>query len=466
MLISDNAVHSALFLIANFGCVAFMYLMLDAPFIAMVQIAVYAGAIMVLFLFVIMLLGAEQSHDTTTVTFRWLTGAATILGASLLFALGLPLVIGGFQLPETAGRAPLLRVVNAGVSLVRTQEIAPAEPAAAATADPAATAEAPAAAPAEVVRFSGEVQVTLTGGSLSEPLVLNNVPFGEATDFFDVPAGDYTVQLLRQEDGQIMAAPYPLTLAADSVTTLTLFGEYDFEARKLLKLVPVANSLAQVGNDEGRFILFNAYTPQTLSFIDLGPDQAINTTTRDGATVLLDTVIAADIAFEGAPVTGTYREGTYSLALINSDLEIIHRLDNYTITADTEKTLLLMPDGEQPVPADADPDSGGIQFPAGFTFRSTVLPGLVFDTEPSFGSPLGIGRILFTVYLLPVNLVGLLLLVALVGVIVISRPSGEKQERRANMRRRVSRPLVNVIAQQTGGEVTTETPKLGSGDGS
>jgi NADH-quinone oxidoreductase subunit J len=63
MLISENAVHSALFLILNFACVAFMYLMLDAPFLAMVQIAVYAGAIMVLFLFVIMLLGQKaQSH--------------------------------------------------------------------------------------------------------------------------------------------------------------------------------------------------------------------------------------------------------------------------------------------------------------------------------------------------------------------------------------------------------------------
>ena len=60
MLISANAVHSALFLVLNFACVAFFFVTLGAPFIALVQIAVYAGAIMVLFLFVIMLLGAEQ----------------------------------------------------------------------------------------------------------------------------------------------------------------------------------------------------------------------------------------------------------------------------------------------------------------------------------------------------------------------------------------------------------------------
>lgn len=60
MLFSRNAVYSALFLVLNFVVVAIFYLLLGAPFIAMAQITVYAGAIMVLFLFVIMLLGAEN----------------------------------------------------------------------------------------------------------------------------------------------------------------------------------------------------------------------------------------------------------------------------------------------------------------------------------------------------------------------------------------------------------------------
>jgi NADH-quinone oxidoreductase subunit J len=60
MLLSRNAVYSALFLVLNFATVAVFYILLGAPFIAMAQITVYAGAIMVLFLFVIMLLGAEQ----------------------------------------------------------------------------------------------------------------------------------------------------------------------------------------------------------------------------------------------------------------------------------------------------------------------------------------------------------------------------------------------------------------------
>ncbi len=63
MLMSRNAVYSALFLVLNFASVAFLYVTLGAPFIAMAQVTVYAGAIMILFLFVIMLLGAERLED-------------------------------------------------------------------------------------------------------------------------------------------------------------------------------------------------------------------------------------------------------------------------------------------------------------------------------------------------------------------------------------------------------------------
>ena len=63
MLTRRNAVHAALFLVVNFFCLAVMYLILDAPFLFAVQIVVYAGAIMVLFLFVIMLLGVDREES-------------------------------------------------------------------------------------------------------------------------------------------------------------------------------------------------------------------------------------------------------------------------------------------------------------------------------------------------------------------------------------------------------------------
>ena len=114
MLQSKNAVHSALFLIVNFGCVAFLYLMLDAPFLAMVQVAVYAGAIMVLFLFVIMLLGAEITTDTSG-QMRWLSIAGAGVAGLVLILFGFPLVSGLLQ--DNGGVAPvgtaLVRVINA-----------------------------------------------------------------------------------------------------------------------------------------------------------------------------------------------------------------------------------------------------------------------------------------------------------------------------------------------------------------
>ena len=82
MLLSRNALYSALYLIVNFITVAIMYLTLHAPFIAIVQITVYTGAIMVLFVFVIMLLGAEQIGSRHPQ--RWFLPLAIFLGAVLL----------------------------------------------------------------------------------------------------------------------------------------------------------------------------------------------------------------------------------------------------------------------------------------------------------------------------------------------------------------------------------------------
>lgn len=81
MLLSRNAVYSALFLVLNFITVAVFYLLLGAPFIAMAQITVYAGAIMVLFLFVIMLLGAESLPEAEVLP--WQKPLAALLAAAL-----------------------------------------------------------------------------------------------------------------------------------------------------------------------------------------------------------------------------------------------------------------------------------------------------------------------------------------------------------------------------------------------
>ncbi len=67
MITRSNIVIAALFLILNLGAIAGLYLLLNAQFLAVTQVIVYAGAIMVLFLFVIMLLKPEHEKSVTKV---------------------------------------------------------------------------------------------------------------------------------------------------------------------------------------------------------------------------------------------------------------------------------------------------------------------------------------------------------------------------------------------------------------
>jgi NADH-quinone oxidoreductase subunit J len=75
MLVTRQPVFAVLFLVMNFITVAVLYLILGAPFIAFAQITVYAGAIMVLFLFVVMMLGTEKMSFLEPLKGqRWLAG--------------------------------------------------------------------------------------------------------------------------------------------------------------------------------------------------------------------------------------------------------------------------------------------------------------------------------------------------------------------------------------------------------
>jgi NADH-quinone oxidoreductase subunit J len=80
-----NAVHSALALILTLLAVAGLYLMLYAPFVAGVQIIVYAGGIMVLFLFVIMLVNIERTVKERQFNRIWPVGLAASVALLVLF---------------------------------------------------------------------------------------------------------------------------------------------------------------------------------------------------------------------------------------------------------------------------------------------------------------------------------------------------------------------------------------------
>ncbi|MGE0594405.1 MAG: NADH-quinone oxidoreductase subunit J [Vicinamibacterales bacterium] len=103
-----NPMHSVLLLIASFGALAGLYVLLDAPFVAVAQIIIYAGAIMVLFLFVVMLLNApqEDAHKDPFALVRQsgLTRVGAVLALLLLLQLSWALLsVSGLAGPVDAG---------------------------------------------------------------------------------------------------------------------------------------------------------------------------------------------------------------------------------------------------------------------------------------------------------------------------------------------------------------------------
>jgi NADH-quinone oxidoreductase subunit J len=84
-----NPIYSVLLLILSFGALSGLYVLLDAPFVAVIQIIVYAGAIMVLFLFVVMLLNAPHEETEHDLRVHPLLGAGPLgFGVVLALALG------------------------------------------------------------------------------------------------------------------------------------------------------------------------------------------------------------------------------------------------------------------------------------------------------------------------------------------------------------------------------------------
>jgi NADH-quinone oxidoreductase subunit J len=100
-----NPMYSVMMLIASFAGLAGLYILLDAPFVAMAQIIIYAGAIMVLFLFVVMLLNAPQEDaaewDRTHPLRRpGIARAGAVLAGVLVAELAWALVrAGGLSMP-------------------------------------------------------------------------------------------------------------------------------------------------------------------------------------------------------------------------------------------------------------------------------------------------------------------------------------------------------------------------------
>ncbi|MYD10051.1 MAG: hypothetical protein F4X02_08400 [Chloroflexi bacterium] len=438
MLTRQNAVHSALFLIVNFGCVAFLYLMLDAPFLAMVQVTVYTGAIMVLFLFVIMLLGAETTTDTSG-RMRWLGFAGTAVAIVLLVIFAFPLasnMLTDEPTPQPDARARI-RAINA---------------------IPGGDAQA------FTVMDMGRAMTlehTVPGIVLLEPvsesidgLRLEGVVYEfsrEAPqDYIDVAAGDYAI-IAGVDYGEFDSAPIyaaPHSLAPDSAHSVVFFENAD----GFVDVTVLEDDISAPAVGKMRLTLINAVTDKQVALVDVGQYTARGTLCDDSAC---DSLIPHRVLIEllpaGARISLELEAGTYNLAFVDEEQNVLRTLANYDAERGLIETRVFV----------REPGMPGSQP----SYRAAVFNAI---GAPAFGSPESVGQVLFIEYVLPVMLVGMLLLVALIGVIVLARPDAlaQAERRRINRRRRVNRPLASVISQQTGSDVLSGDyrAKLTGGD--
>ena len=105
MIIQRNPVHSALFLIITLLSLAGLFLLLSAHFLAVIQVIVYAGAIMVLFLFVIMLLDIRRIEVTPS-RVKWQKSLGILLGVIFFLETLLVLRSGVIRELTAGGRSP------------------------------------------------------------------------------------------------------------------------------------------------------------------------------------------------------------------------------------------------------------------------------------------------------------------------------------------------------------------------
>ncbi len=358
MLVSRNAVHSALFLVINMICLAFFYLVLNAPFLAMVQITVYAGAIMVLFMFVIMLLGAEKLSETPT-TYRWLPAAGVALVTLFLITAFVAVVRGNVGALKPVPHAPQVRVVHAGANVP----------------------------PIDVY--------------LNNDKLVSGVAYEQHTDYKDVKVGSYNALVFTAKpdgspvdptkDSPVQAIP--LKLAADTVTTLVATAD---------RLIVVPEDLTTLAAENTfRYTAVNAFPGDaSANLLSLNPSDA------------KDVKIAAPgLKYGDVSKVAVLPSGRYEFAWDLGGQRVL-ALPDERVSANTHQLFILTP-----------------ALTPGSTTPSPTLIRLTDRTAWPFGGPQNIGEQLFSSYLLPFELVSLLLLAAMVGAIILTREEVVKRDR-------------------------------------
>jgi len=373
MLISENAIYSALFLIVNFACIAFFFLMLNAVFLMIVQVAVYAGAIMVLFLFVIMLLGAERLVPANEPHMQWMTPAVVVLSLALAITIGVAILHGDVT---TAGPD---RIQAAGLRVV------------------------------QAVDGLDKADIYLNGRRVAQGLA-----FGDHTDFEQWQPGTISAAVYRAGDDPAQAQPViarELVLAEGQALSVVAVGRLNMPGNEpQLVAAPHALKFPEKSNSLSLLVVNGVPDYGALDVVDV---------THGGAR----SVLAEGVPY-GQSAEVSVRQGDYDIGLYptGNERNPVVKVDDARLQSDTA-VLWVVAERRQP-------DN---------SFREEVIT-IAALTNPVFGSPAHVGRTLFRDYVLPFEMVALLLLVAMIGAIVLTH------EKLAPPRARMARRLANPSA--------------------
>lgn len=286
MLLSDNAVHSALFLIGTMGCIAILFLLLNAPFLSMVQITVYTGAIMVLFLFVIMLLGSERLQEDVEPEVRRSRRrfiiVASFLAAAMFVLVGIPLTNLDLDLATETGELPQVRALNASPD-------------------------------------SGLVNVYA-----NNQLIASDLAFNTYSPYVDLSPGDYTLRIEPAEGGGA-ALTADVSLSRNMQQTLVSFGD------DALSVISDDNTTILQDNS-ARIALFNAETTP-ISLVDIGSDLNPN-----DDRVLIESLESGALS---APVIVEEGRVFWQIVDASNTANVLYELDQYQIDRNTSGTIVL-----------------------------------------------------------------------------------------------------------------------------
>ena len=116
VITAKSTVHSVLFLVADFLCVAALYVTLRAPFLAVIQVMVYAGGIVVLYLFVVMLVNLKRPPEAHSDP-RRLSRLGVVMAAAVLLEVAAIFLVGWAKPAAVEGTLSPLNVEQIGRAL-------------------------------------------------------------------------------------------------------------------------------------------------------------------------------------------------------------------------------------------------------------------------------------------------------------------------------------------------------------